>query len=145
MIRRRVDAKMRRLAEVPLFGSFSPGDLQRLARAADVVDVPAGEKLVVEGRMAHEFFVILGGVAEVSRNGSRVTLLEAGDCFGEIALLDGRPRSATVSARTDMRVAVVERRQFRSLVCDQPAFATALLSYMASRLRSADLKAAISA
>jgi 5-deoxy-D-glucuronate isomerase len=72
--------------------------------------VPAGEELTKEGRLAHEFFVIEDGAAEVRQNGERIAELGAGDFFGEIGLLETQRRTATVTATTDLRVIVMSAK-----------------------------------
>src|SRR4051794_29252609 len=90
------------LAAVPLFAGLSRSDLQRVATTADQVSVKEGRNLVVQGRLGHEFFLILDGEAVVRRNDRKVAALGAGDYFGELALLDKGPRDATVVAESDM-------------------------------------------
>lgn len=129
------------LASVSLFSGLSKKELQEVARAADEIDVPASKELVTEGRTGHEFFMILGGEATVKRNGRKIATLGPGQHFGELALLDRGPRSATVVAATDMRVLVLGQREFAGLLETLPGMASKLLSAMAQRLREADTKA----
>jgi len=129
------------LASVPLFAGLSKRELQEVARAADEVDVAAGKEIVTEGRTGHEFFLILGGEAVVKRNGRRIAALGPGQYFGELALLDRGPRSATVVASTDMRLLVLGQREFAGLLETLPGMAAKLLRAMSQRLRDADTKA----
>lgn len=128
------------LASVPLFAGLSKKELQEVARAADELDVEAGKELVTEGRTGHEFFLILDGEAIVKRNGRKIATLGPGQHFGELALLDRGPRSATVVADTDMRVLVVGQREFAGILETLPGIAAKLLRAMAQRLREADTK-----
>lgn len=129
------------LSQVPLFSACSRKDLQAIARASDEVTVPAGKTLVQEGRPGHEFFLIVEGKATVLRNGKKIATLGPGDYFGELALLDREPRSATVTADTEMTLLVLGQREFAGIVDEVPAMAHKLLATMAKRLRDADSKA----
>lgn len=112
-----------------------------VSRAADVVIVKPGSELVTEGSTGHEFFLILSGQAAVRRGGRKVATLGPGDYFGELALLDRGPRSATISAETELEVAVIGQREFMSVLDQVPAVSHKLLVTMAHRLREADTKA----
>ena len=138
MLRRRFDGKTRMLARVPFFSAASNSERLRLAQAADIITADPGETLVHQGRLGHEFFVVLEGTAEVRRDGVSVALLGPGECFGELALLDGSPRSASVVALQPMSLAVMTAGAFRGLLAEAPAFSKALFTYMATRLRAAD-------
>ena len=129
------------LAQVPMFSACSKKDLQTIGRASDEVAVAGGKVLVEEGKPGHEFFLILDGTASVSRNGRKVAQLGPGQYFGELALLDRGPRSATVTADSDMQVLVLGQREFAGVLDEVPGLARKLLSAMAGRLRDADTKA----
>src|SRR5205807_8353124 len=91
------------LKALPLFESLTEGELRRLSRWTDDVDVPAGKHLVEEGAWAWEFFVILEGEAEVLRDGAHLADLGPGDFFGEIGVREQLQRRATVVANTPVR------------------------------------------
>lgn len=129
------------LAAVPLFSTLAKRDLTQVAKAATQVDVPAGHTLVEQGTSGQEFFVILDGEAEVRRNGRRVATLGTGDHFGELALLDRGERSASVTAKTDMKVLVLRQQDFHGVVESLPGMGYKLLNAMALRLREADSRA----
>ena len=129
------------LAQVPLFSACSKKDLQLLGRASDEVAVPSGKTLVEEGSPGHEFFLIIDGTATVTRNGRKIATLGPGQYFGELALLDRGPRTATVTADTDMQVLVLGQREFAGVLDEVPGLARKLLSAMATRLRDADTRA----
>ena len=135
---RRLDQYEQRLANVPLFRACSKQDLRLIARLADSDTCRAGEVLVREGRRGNELFVIVEGEAEVSRDGDTMTTLKAGDYFGELAVLHPAPRTATVTATTDMEVLIVTSRELAILVSDVPLFARKLLTGMAGRIQEAD-------
>ena len=129
------------LANVPLFSALSKRDLQRVAKASDEVAIEAGRTLVEQGRTGHEFFLILDGEAVVRRNNRKVATLGPGEHFGELAILDRGPRSASVIANTDMRVLVLGQREFVGVLDSIPGMASKLLTTMAQRLREADSRA----
>ena len=87
-----------RLRSVPLFESLSSRERREVARHADEIDLPGGAELVRQGEFAYEFFVIEEGAAEVSRDGERVAELGAGDFLGEMGIVSGDVRNATVVA-----------------------------------------------
>lgn len=132
------DAKVRLLAGVDLFGGCSKSELSRIAALVDEIDVPAGKELTREGESGWEFFVIADGNAKATRNGRRIASFGPGSFFGEMALLDQGPRSATVSAETDMQLLVLTSRGFFTLVDDTPSVARKVLAGMAERLRAAE-------
>jgi CRP-like cAMP-binding protein len=135
------DRKLEHLANVRMFSALSKKELNLVARAADVVTVKPGAELVTEGTIGHEFFLILSGEAAVRRGGRKVVTLGPGDYFGELALLDRGPRSATISAETELEVAVIGQREFMAVLDQVPAVSHKLLVTMAHRLREADTKA----
>jgi CRP/FNR family cyclic AMP-dependent transcriptional regulator len=128
------------LAGVPLFSACSRKGLQLLAKRTERVHVPAGKVLVREGAAGAEFFVIVDGTATVSRHGRTVATLEPGAFFGDLALLDRAPRNATVTAKTDMDLAVLGQREFAAMIDEVPGFAHKLLTGLAHRLRDYDAK-----
>lgn len=121
---------------VPLFASVSKKGLRQIVSAASEVDVPAGTRLVAQGEHGRELYVILRGAAEVKVSGRKVSELTPGDFFGELAFLHPAPRSATVTARTDMRVMVLDSRSMEVIVEREPAIARRLMLAMAIRIRS---------
>ena len=132
---RRLDQFQARLAKVPLFRACTKQDLRHIARLADYHTCKAGEAVVREGRRGNELFVIVDGEAEVTRDGVTLATLQAGDYFGELAVLNPAPRTATVTATTDMDVLIVTTRQLAVLLSDVPLFARKLLTGMAARIQ----------
>jgi CRP/FNR family cyclic AMP-dependent transcriptional regulator len=135
------DEKLEHLAHVRLFSALNKKELTLVGRASDEVRVPSGKVLVEEGAAGHEFFLILDGQAVVRRGGRRVAMLGPGQYFGEMALLDRGPRTATVVADTDMNLLVLGQREFSGLLDQVPALSYKLLTAMAARLREADARA----
>ena len=128
------------LQGVPLFSALSKRDLKTVEQAADRIEVPAGREVVSEGRTGHEFFLILDGKASVTRDNRKVADLGPGDYFGEMAVLDQGPRTATVVADTDMNLLVLGQREFAGLISTVPGLAGKLMRSLAGRLRDADAK-----
>jgi CRP-like cAMP-binding protein len=134
-------AYLEHLAQVPLFRSLSKRDLQRVARAADELQVEPGRVLMEQGQVGRECFVIVDGTATVRRNGRRVATLGPGDAAGELSLLDHGPRTATVVADGAMTVLVIGAREFSGLLDEVPTVARKLLTSLAARVRELDAKA----
>jgi CRP-like cAMP-binding protein len=126
------------LGSIWLFSACPASQLRMIRRAVEQVDVPAGVVLCEEGSVGREFFYIVEGTATVKRNGRKVTTLGPGRYFGELSLLDRRPRNATVVSDTPMNLIVLEQRRFNGLLDATPAMAHKLLVAMSERLREAD-------
>ena len=130
--------KIQRLSEVQLFSTCNRRELAQIAALTVEVDVPAGRVLMRQGEPAHECFVIEAGTARASIRGRKSSKLGPGECFGEMALIDSAPRSATVTAETDMSVLVLSSREFSTLIDDVPSVARKVLAVVAERLRAAE-------
>ena len=128
-------AKALDLKSIWLFSGCTASELRKIRSSLDEVEVPKGKVLVEEGRIGLEFFLIVNGTATVTRNGRKVADLGPGDHFGELALLDRRPRSASVVSETDMDLLVLSQRQFNSLLESVPTISRKMLAAMANRLR----------
>jgi CRP/FNR family transcriptional regulator, cyclic AMP receptor protein len=126
------------MARVPLFSRLSKKELARIATLADEIDLPSGKVLAAEGARGREFFVLLEGTADVRQDTRPLPALGPGDFFGEIALLDGRPRTATVRADGITRVLVLGHREFRALMDEFPNVREAVMGVIAERLRRLD-------
>jgi len=129
------------LSKIWLFSTSSAKDLRTIRKALEEVRVPPGRLLTDQGSIGLEFFLIVAGQASVRRNNRKVATLGPGQYFGELALLDRRPRSASVTSDTDMTLLVLGQRQFNGVLDAVPALSRKLLSAMATRLREADDKA----
>ena len=132
------DAKLELLGNVSLFSACSKADLSRVASLVDQVEAPAGKVLTRQGDPGRECFVIVEGSAKATMRGRRSITLGPGSFFGEMALLDGGPRSATVRAHTDMQLLVLDSRSFSDLLDDVPAVRRNVMRGMADRLRHAE-------
>jgi CRP-like cAMP-binding protein len=133
-----VDQKLELLKAVPLFSELDTRSLAEVERLADEVDVPAGKVLMEEGRSGHEFFIIVSGRVAIDKAGQRLKVLGPGDYLGEIALVDGGPRTATATAETDGRLLVMAHREFNTLMADFPAVRDCVLRSLAKRVRAVD-------
>jgi CRP-like cAMP-binding protein len=126
--------QVEKLADIDFFAALSKRELQQLASWTDELVVPAGDDLVTEGRLAHEFFVIEQGTAEVRRNGAPIAVLGPGDFFGEMALLETQRRTASVVATSAMRLVVMFEREFRQMEREMPVVADRIRSAIRARL-----------
>jgi CRP/FNR family transcriptional regulator, cyclic AMP receptor protein len=126
------------LADIWLFASCSGRDLRHIRQSLDEVAVSAGRVLCQEGSVGREFFLIVDGQASVRRKERKVATLGPGSYFGELALLDRQPRSASIVADTDMDLLVLEQRAFIGVLDSVPSLARKLLVSMTDRLREAD-------
>lgn len=125
------------LRRVPLFADCSKRDLQTVARAVRPIPHRAGTMIAREGDPGVGLFILVDGVADVTIGGKKRATLGPGDFFGEIALLDGGPRTASVTARTDVQLLGLTEWVFRGLMIEHPSIALKTLRQMASRLRAA--------
>lgn len=131
------DTKIERLAAVPLFSRLSRKDLEAVAEMTDELEIKAGRQLAREGEPAYVAYVIISGQAAISVDGDRVGTVGPGEMVGEMGLIDGGPRAASVTADSDMEVYVIEPGRFGPLL-DHPGIAKALLLASIKRLRQAD-------
>jgi CRP/FNR family transcriptional regulator len=129
------------LANVPLFAGIGRKELKRLVERMSQRTFSEGEVAVEEGRGGAGFWLIQDGDATVSVGGEIVRTLGPGEYFGEIALLDDGPRTATVTAGTDMRCLGMASWEFRPFVIDHPELALTMMQTLARRLREAEARA----
>ena len=125
------------LEDVKLFSRCTTRQRRTIARHAQIADLPAGVDLVKEGESGDALFVILEGNAVVRSGGEELNRVGPGAYFGELAILDGEPRSATVVAETDVKVAVIGIRMFRTLLREFSDLAEQMLIALAGELREA--------
>ncbi|HEX7254860.1 MAG TPA: cyclic nucleotide-binding domain-containing protein [Gaiellaceae bacterium] len=133
-MRLRKNAKVDLIKGVPLFAQLGRRELDEVASIADEIDLPDGKELTVEGQPGREFVVIIEGEASVRRGDQEINRLGAGDFFGEIALLNQEPRTATVIAQTPIRALVITDRSFRTLLDHSPEIEDKVMSAMSARL-----------
>lgn len=125
------------LRRVPLFAELSAAQLTSIAPLVEEVDTAAGQVLLQQGQFGQELLIIVDGAAEVTRDGQHVRDLGPGDVLGEIALLDGKPRTATVTTREPTTVLSIKKRAFDTMLDRVPGLPHELLRALATRLRDA--------
>jgi CRP/FNR family transcriptional regulator, cyclic AMP receptor protein len=128
------DTKVERLREAPLFAALTKDELEQLAKLTEDLEVDAGKVLCREGEPAQEFFVIIDGTAEATKDGKSLATMGQGDFFGEIALIEDIPRTATVTATSPLRFFVLTRQTFWSMVDRLPDVERKILRTLARRV-----------
>ena len=129
------------LTEVPLFEGCSERQLRSIARIMRVFDAPAGTVITRVGEPGNDFYLIVDGTVSVDLPGGKSVCLRPGEFFGEMSLLDGDPRSATVVTETPVRLLVINRENFSVLRREVPDFTQILLVTLSRRVRQAEQRA----
>ena len=124
------------LKRVPLFSHCTKRELAAVAAEADELVLPEGRTLTKQGARGSEFVVIVDGSADVRKNGRRINRLGAGDFLGEIALVSGAPRTATVTTTSTTRVLVLTDRSFGRLTKELPSLQASILKALSERLQA---------
>lgn len=122
------------LAQISLFSDLSKADVKKLARLMTPVDIKAGREFITEGKPGREAFILLEGTASVRRGKRLIATLGPGDFIGEMSVIAGYPRSATVTAETDLVCEVLNRREFSSLLDEVPTIARKIMVAAIKRL-----------
>jgi len=130
--------KVALIKKVPLFQGLSDRQLEQIARLAEEVDVLAGKRLAASGESGNELFIIAEGEATVKTGDGRSSRLRAGEFFGEMSLIDGGPRSATIYAASAMKLLVIGHREFWSLLAAAPQLNAKIMRVLSQRLRDAE-------
>jgi CRP/FNR family cyclic AMP-dependent transcriptional regulator len=136
-----MDQKTRMLSQVPLFTRLGGSALEQVGKLTDEVDVKPGTELTHQGRPGGEFFIILEGTVEVRRDGELLRTMGPGEFLGEIALVDGGPRSATAVATGPTRLLVLTSPEFHTLIADHAEVRLSVLAALAERVRNLDAHA----
>ncbi len=126
------------LAAVPIFAGLSRRQVGKLLDKSKVIEHKDGQEIAKEGEGALALHLILDGSAKVSVHGDHVRDLGKGDYFGEISLIDGRRRSASVHASGDLTTLVVPHLAFHNLLREEPEFALELLKLLCARIRESE-------
>ena len=129
------DQKLELLRRVPLFAGCTTKDLEQIVSLLDEVDLPAGKVLAREGDLGHEFFIVVEGSLGVEEGGQARPSLGPGDFAGEIALLDGGRRTATVTVAENARLLVLATREFHTLLGRSDTIRSEVLRALGERLR----------
>jgi CRP-like cAMP-binding protein len=134
------DSPEEQLARLDLFAGLSRRELKKLVGRSQTVDHEPGKAVAAEGLGALAFHLILDGQAEVSLGGNVIRNMGPGDHFGEISIIDGKPRSVTVTATSRLRTLVIPYQSFQGLLDTEPTFARALLTLLCARLREVEAR-----
>jgi CRP/FNR family transcriptional regulator, cyclic AMP receptor protein len=129
------DTRVQHLARVSLFSDCTDQELRRIADISRIVEVSAGTVLTKAGESGDSFFFIIDGRVSVETQAGYGDPLQPGDFFGEMSLLDGEPRSATITAMTDVRLLVVDRSHFWRLLNETPDLVRRMLAVLSRRVR----------
>ncbi len=135
------DEKIDLLRTVPLFHGLRQRELERISALADIIDLPADRRIMSQGDRGAEMFVLVSGAARVERDGDVLADAGPGTVLGEIALLDGGPRTATVTLTEASRLLVLARREFLTLIDEFPDVRLHVFETVARRLRALDHEA----
>ena len=136
MANSRMDPKIKALSTVGIFSGCSQKELQSVARLCTPLSLEEGFVLTKEGTAGLQCFVIADGTASVTIGGRKVNEVGPGECVGELALLDGGPRTATVTAESPMNVYALSVSEFRSLLRVSPSILGKIATSLARRLRA---------
>jgi CRP-like cAMP-binding protein len=131
-----MDPKVKALSTVGIFSGCSKKELQSVARLCTPLSLEEGFVLTKEGTPGLQCFVIADGTASVTIGGRKVNEVGPGECVGELALLDGGPRTATVTAESPMNVYALSVSEFRSLLGVSPTILRKIATSLARRLRA---------
>ena len=128
------DGKVELIKKVPLFSKLSKKSLEEVAHIADELDLPEGKVMAEEGDRGREFIVLLEGEADVTKGGQTINRMHGGDFFGEIALVTKMPRTASVTATTDVRILVITDRDFGALLKHSDEVSRGVAEALAERM-----------
>ena len=128
------DGKVQLIGKIPLFSKLSKKGMEDVALIADELDLPKGKVMAEEGDRGREFFVLLEGEADVTKGDRTINTMREGDFFGEIALVTKMPRTASVTATTDVRVLVITERDFGALLKRSPEVGRGVAEALAERI-----------
>jgi CRP-like cAMP-binding protein len=137
MLRR--DGKIELLKHVPLFSHCGKKQLAEIASITTLIDLPTGTVLIGEGAVGRDFMLIVEGAVEVTRKGRKINELGVGEFIGEMALISGAPRNATVTTSQDTSLLVVTDREFWDLLKRAPDLQMSVIKAMGERLQSLDV------
>jgi CRP/FNR family transcriptional regulator, cyclic AMP receptor protein len=126
------------LSGVDLFSTCTSRELTLIARVTEERSVEVGTAVVEQGAAGSQLYLIVAGQAEVVRDGRSVAQLGPGQYFGELAVLDGAPRGATVTATSQLELLVLGQREVAAVLDEWPGVSRKLLVTLAARLRQAE-------
>jgi CRP/FNR family transcriptional regulator, cyclic AMP receptor protein len=140
----KISEKEALLKKVPIFSSLSTRYLRKLGQLMDETRIKPGKILVQQGKTGWDFYLIAEGEARVEKNRKKIRILKPGDFFGEISLIDGGPRMASVISETEMTLLAVSNRSFMKLVDSIPGFSRAMLIALCNYIREAEQPSLVS-
>lgn len=126
------------LKKTPIFAETSEKSLESMIKSAIIKVVPPGAMIVKGGQSGVGFYLILDGKAEVVKQGEKLAELETGNFFGELSVIDGKPRTADVVAITETKCWVLSQWAMKSIIVNHPEIALSMLEELARRLRATD-------
>jgi len=138
-----MDEKLELLERVPLFAGLTREALEEVGRITEELDVPAERALTHEGRHEGYFFIVVDGMVRIEREGRMINVIGPGEFLGEIALLDGGPRTATATTQTECHLLSMRHERFEDLLDSSPTVRTAILEAVGRRLRAMDEESVI--
>ncbi len=127
--------KQNLLKNVPLFANLNKKNLKEIAEITEEIQKETGTVLAHEGKTGHAFVFVVKGNVKVEKNGKFVNRLSSGDFFGEISLIDGQPRTATVTAETDVKLLVLHSSYFDEIVDKVPGLSKEIMRALCKYLR----------
>jgi CRP/FNR family transcriptional regulator, cyclic AMP receptor protein len=130
------DKRSEMLKKVPLFSACNDKQIAFIGSQVEEMDFPAGKTLCRQGESGGEFFVLLSGTCDVQVDGRSIRSLSGGDFFGEIALIDHGPRTATVVTKEPIRALVLSRSQFQNVLHQNEEITMAVMAALGARLRT---------
>jgi len=137
---RHADPKVTRIQGLPMFKNADVLACKHVAAAADIVEVDAGQNLIVAGQLNHEAYVVESGTAVVLVNGEEVAEISEGEMIGELGLLDRGAATATVKTKTAMSLLVIPYNRFGQILDDNPSLVLEMAKELAQRLRAMDAR-----
>jgi CRP-like cAMP-binding protein len=132
------DEKIEHLQKVAILQHCSRRQLAAIAKITEVFDAPSGMVLTRTGEAGNQFFLIMDGTARVEVSRRKQPRLGPGEYFGEMSLLDGEPRSATVVAETPIRLLIIGRKNFATILNEVPGLIQNILVTLSKRVRQAE-------
>ena len=138
-----MDDKIELLRRVPLFASCDEPELAEIGKIAELIQTRERTVVTHEGRQEGHFFVVVSGSVRINRDGRTINMLGPGDFLGEIALLDGGPRTATATTEEPTTLLAIRNAAFHELLDRSPSVRTAILEAAGARLRALDAESII--
>ncbi|MGB3410026.1 MAG: cyclic nucleotide-binding domain-containing protein [Microthrixaceae bacterium] len=130
--------RLEKIRSISIFAGCTTKELEEIDRLADEVSIEAGRTIIRQGELGQEFAMIVSGEADIVKDGVTVATIGPGSYFGEVALLDAVARTASVVAKTDLKLEVIDRRGFNTLLDDLPQLSRSMLRGLARRISELD-------